>query len=741
MLALWAISTLESRRVVERVIPGTSIRQDEHGVVWIAVEALRAPAGQSPGTDGVSMRWLVEFRADSTRTPHASRLAVLRDGAPLGAGHLPHAALRDGVVGWSHWSGGAGDAGTLLIQPGRRSAGDVEFASEVDRYKVVLRSQPRRWLDVAALGAVVALVVLARARRQGVIPWTRDALARHRLWLGAIVAVVVAAAALPTLVDASAEDPARWLIAGGLALLGVPIRASSLSPALRRPLRIVSVMVAAYAATAVINAPNEVLLHTSSWLPGASVWWIERAIPAAALLCGAIAWFRPSLIVVLAAMASWRRIAAVELTGFPNVSADWLPVAGFALVVGTWIATLGVVRLASAVSGRTPAQAVLDGAGMRVLLVAGSLQLGHYVASAIEKLRIGSDLFDWVTGNRTEFLLLAAESVGAWSPLAALGATERVVDATAAGRVPINAVTLAIELLPLVAVFRLRWMVVSLLMLAGLHLGIWTVTGIGFWKWMILDVALAIGIAATWRIAPDSKNSTKSAPVGRGVAWKRGCALAILMLLQPSIMEVVRLGWHDTPALNRVRFDAVLDDGTIVPIPATFFASGSYRVACAIYPAPGPSHFPTETWATTDDVAIRDAAVERAITLEGRSEGALHGELDASDFATRAEAIGIADILRRHHSWALARCDPDGRQHGSFWPHHIVGRAIHDPGAAADREDVRFEAIDLRRIAGYRVVAESLWLRDPVRNWPESVIRRDVLLVPVAAPVAQTGRP
>ncbi|HMN96570.1 MAG TPA: hypothetical protein PKC43_09135 [Phycisphaerales bacterium] len=687
---------------------------------------------------------LVELRGDSVAAPRASRLRLLRDGRPLGAPHQLHESLRLGVVGWSHWGG------TLIVQPGE------PFDLEVDlpQLSVIGAPQPRRWTVAIALFGAAALA-LAAIRRFGPLrraldlpveaagslsgPLTdlRAVLRAHRPWWSALGAVALTALCLPSIADAPAGSEARWLIAGVLALLGAPVAAMRLSAALRRPIRVVAVVTALYAASATINAPRTLL--DAAGAAGT----FERLMPPLALALGAVAWFRPSALILLAAAASWRRVAAEELTGFPNVSADWLPLAALALLFGSWIALEGARILVGRIAGATPtdppsADRTVDGdAGERasaeaLLACAVALQFGHYVASAIEKLRIGSAPLDWILRNPTEYLLLAAEANGAWSPAGALGRLDAAVAIAAVWRGPLNMATFLLELAPLMVVFLgRRWITALLLAFAALHVAIWSVTGIGFWKWIVADVALAIGVASTATVcARPPAGSDGNSPPHPGSrprarsdgAWgaRRGVLLLLLILLQPRVMEVVRLGWHDTPALNRVRIEAILDDGRAVAVPASFFASGSYRMACGVFPRAGRAHFPTETWATTDDVAVRDAALRRAIALEG-----------PSDFAAVAAEADLPSILRRHHAWALERVDEAGRLRGRrgrlAWPHHIVGEV-----PASLRGATAFDEIDLRRVVAYRAIAESIWLRDPATLAPEEVVLRGELLIPLA---------
>lgn len=648
---------------------------------------------------------------------------MLEDGVPLGAPHRLHAALADGSRGWSHW----GD--TLYFAPGDRS----DPRANGRRYEVVLVSSPRvawLWLALVALACPAATNVAANA---GVRRALASADVRGMLFhlAIAVAAMATGVAFLRPIVESPASSALRWWIAGGLALAGLPARSSSRRPAAPATvpsgptlsLRTIAAILAFFAATATINAPDRVLAGAGSAA------MIEALAPWACAALLVAAWFRPSLAALLLAIMAWKRVAAVELTGFPNVSADWLPVAAVASVL-----LVGVVVQAW-LGRRVPTIFV------HLLPLAAALQLGNYVASAWEKIRISPTWTEWLLHNRTETLVRVSDALGVWSPASALGLAEGTHDTIAATRVLVNATTLAIEFLPLVAVFRLRWMVAALLLGAALHLGIFFATGLLFWKWIGLDLALAAGL---WRmrdawskgadeavIRAETAREVDARPrATSGSSWPKrfipGAAALATILLQPLFMETVRLGWFDTAALNRVRFEAILADGSVVAVPSTFFASGSYRVACGVFPPAGSAFFPTDTWATTDEWSVKQASDDGTLATH-----------PPSTFEASCSAADIDTVLRRHHEWALSRSGVDGRPRigvvpgapfaaiANFWPHHIIA----DP-----RRSPRFGEIDLREVVAYRVVAEAVRLeRGPEgRGFAPRVVLRDVHETPIA---------
>lgn len=631
--------------------------------------------------------------ADTSANPTASGATLLIDGSAIGSGHRLHDELRRGNRGWSHWSTPTG--GLILF-----STGDgTDPRQGTAAIEVVIPASPRPvWPVLAVLGVLVPLggTIGRWACRSG---GSRDQLREFaRTYGGPVLACAIAATigivAVQPLVDAPHDAWRRWIVAALMAAVGLRARRASVPGFARWPLRTLAVMFAFFAATATINAPRAAMSSSlvATVLEPGPPW--NLASTAAIAAVAVAAWFRPSCLAILVAVVAWKRSAAVALTGFPNVSADWLPAAIAAnVLVGGVIVAAWCRRDVS--GSRNGGVSVPRDASMifaMVLPVAATLQLGNYVASAWEKLRISPGWTEWIVGNRADSLVRVADALDVWTPARALGLAEPINDAMAASAVLVNVVTLLVEFAPLVAVFRRRWMIAALLAAVALHATIWFATGLFFWKWIVLDLALAAGL---WRLGLRQEGAPVASRVARLLG---GVALLGVILLQPRLMETVRLGWFDTPALNRVRFEAVLGDGSVVAIPSDFFASGSYRVASGVFPPAGSGFFPTDTWATTDDAAVHRQAAAR--TLAPQPPGA---------FEASCEAVDVDSVLRRHHAWALERATADGRPRiglvGNLWPHHIV---------ADGSRFGRFAEVDLRDIVAYRAIAEAVWLdRDP----------------------------
>jgi len=113
----------------------------------------------------------------------------------------------------------------------------------------------------------------------------------------------------------------------------------------------------------------------------------------------------------------------------------------------------------------------------------------YYAFGGLSKLLIGASLIDWMRFSHMENLFVASYLNGWLNHLP----ETRILDLAEWIRsisVPISAMTLIVELGMLFVLLRQRGTLLLLAAVSAMHIGIVIMTGIIFWKWMILDLSL-----------------------------------------------------------------------------------------------------------------------------------------------------------------------------------------------------------------------------------------------------------
>lgn len=207
-----------------------------------------------------------------------------------------------------------------------------------------------------------------------------------------------------------------------------------------------------------------------------------------------------------------------------------------------------------------------------------------------------------------------------------------------------------------------------------MHVVIFGLTAIFFWKWILLNLGFVHAFSALRREA-------KPVPLTLGIY-----ALAIL-LIAPQLFKIVKLGWFDSGGVNHAHVQAETVDGQHVEVPSNFFLEMSVVFAQQRVGRPFRGLLPTHDWGTSADFEIMQHFTD-------------HCEPDVPPVPDLdPEVIAkVGDLLWKHHDRMLALEDGGGRLNYDLYPHHIWS----SPWAFDE-----FRALDLSKIDAYVLVVEA----------------------------------
>lgn len=407
-----------------------------------------------------------------------------------------------------------------------------------------------------------------------------------------------------------------------------------------------------------------------------------------ATLCGIAGFFRPSFGLVPLLYIPWQKHQLMHLGGLPI---DWLD--HFTLIESGSFLILGYVifglfcRVSSSFESTAGSEAAARAdaspltSSLRLtdvlVLLAIALHFGNYFYAGLIKTTLGGSPVHWILHNRTEILVLAAWDSGVlpisfstWLP----GFTYELISNV---RVFSNLATIGIQLLAVIAIVRIRWAVWITLTYDALHVLIFLTTGIFFWKFIVLNLAIVAALSAMkiQRIPRNLKTALISA-----------------VICSPFVFHIMpSFAWLDTPSVNQARLYAVTEDGAEYRVPSNYFLGSSITLAQnrMIWPERGP--FPTATWGTTRNAGI----ARRGLAC------------DWADDASRSQAAyyvpkeHIEEVVRRNHTQILSMVDAKGFVDYDLFPHHIFSM----PWGFED-----FKKLDKRLIRSYRYESEAVCL-------------------------------
>ena len=258
---------------------------------------------------------------------------------------------------------------------------------------------------------------------------------------------------------------------------------------------------------------------------------------------------------------------------------------------------------------------------------------------------LGKIRLNWITHGHLYFLLSATYANG-WLGFLEPGTIATLTQGVARFDVLMRGITLLLEFGAIVFLWRRVSMLAFLGGWIAFHLGIFALSGICFWRWIVLDLCLLLFFASRQR--------------AQSIAlFTRGHFVLSLVLIAGCNLwfKPVNLSWYDARASYTYRFEAVGESGQTFALPPRFFTPYDYQFTLSGFGYLTPQPRLGIVWGATFDRAVAEALArstspEQVFTLEFE-RGTTHFNPDR---ATRFDAfiarfVGNLNVRRSKRSW------------------------------------------------------------------------------------------
>ncbi|WP_280817992.1 hypothetical protein [Rhizobium leguminosarum] len=402
----------------------------------------------------------------------------------------------------------------------------------------------------------------------------------------------------------------------------------------------------------------------SAWLPVAA---------------GLIAFLVPSFVIWPAIAMQWSKVHIADATGWGSSgTADYIIVPDLTILLALMLSVLTVVRLMGRVHKNFDLAASVDPTSYcsASVVIVAAVHLSNYFYSGICKIFLpnGGPL-TWVLENKTYFLSLHASDMGfitIQNILKGLGVHFEITRLLLLFNEPINIAVLVGQLMALICLLSMKRAAQLTIFFDIMHVGIFLLTGIFFWKWIILNAAFVFSFAQLGK---------RSAPHFSTRLY--GCAVVVAA---PLAFHVVKLAWYDTGAVNELTFQAVTMDDRTVPVPSNFFLDSSIDVAQQSFARPYNGFLPTGTWGTTLYGDIMKGSASNC------------QEQVANFLLSDTDRARVSLLLQRQQRLALELADHNGHVGYDIYPHHIWS----SPWLFQE-----FSGLDIRSVKSYMLSIQS----------------------------------
>lgn len=364
------------------------------------------------------------------------------------------------------------------------------------------------------------------------------------------------------------------------------------------------------------------------------------------VLASIFSYWRPAFVLVPCATVLQQKATAAYLFDIGISHTDYIPLLEMGLFLGMALMLMGpgLPKRLGAFS-RMIKRCDPTWAFVLIFMVAVSAHFSNYFYSGLQKLLLDGGPFLWAFSNPT-YILSANSFVSGYVPIGAFPQLTYSMIAALEVLWPVmNVVILLGQLCALVFVVRRVTLIGATLFYDVTHVVIFFISGIMFWKWVLLNSALVVAM----RYLPAMAERRTSVVLS-----------TFVVLAAPVTFHIVWLGWYDTPAMARTEIVAVTNDGKEHLVPSNYFGSFSVTAAQHRLGRLEPIIFPTVTLGTTPNSlnfqqAWNDCAFDSGTTPttyqidEGR----------------------LKSLLQVTHTYALQQSTDDGRYNYDFFPHHI----------------------------------------------------------------------
>lgn len=251
------------------------------------------------------------------------------------------------------------------------------------------------------------------------------------------------------------------------------------------------------------------------------------------------------------------------------------------------LATVTFVVLAV---GLRPLPALMDDAAILFWFLI-TIQISHYVITAIAKAWLGPRWNSWPRENRLHHIAASAYSWG-WMRFVPWTSWQHVVHTVRRFERPMQTLVFGIEALAPLALLHPYAAVGMCIAWSCFHLGVFALSGLLFWDWMLANVTVAGAIL----LLPANVTAQVFGPLQTLAT----IAFMLAFPLRHKLWRPMPLGWWDTPFTQRIHWHAHGESGTVYGLYANFWCPHERLFGkvngCYLAPVPVMTYHLGEVW-------------------------------------------------------------------------------------------------------------------------------------------------
>ncbi len=383
--------------------------------------------------------------------------------------------------------------------------------------------------------------------------------------------------------------------------------------------------------------------------------------------------FRPSFVLFPISQVFWLKRCDINITGYYISSTDYKTIVEIGLVLGISVLVFELIRKSGKLERYPIKNSELSLYDFVVLGVI-AVHFGSYFHSGLAKLYLDGGILSWITENKTHFLILTSIQTGL-SPIANFESIwTYLFELFEEGYVLNNVIVVVLQLAAVIAIQRINWIIILTIIYDITHVVIYVLTGIFFWKWILLNIAIVLAL----RSRRDCE-----------IPMQARYLLSVIVMCGIAFFFTARLAWYDSPMMNDIYITANTSEKSGLRVPTNYFLNVSLPFAQSRQLRDIPGHLK----------AVDSLGSVYSYDLMNKYSACRPEYNEKGDNSDKVEFL--KSYIKVHHEYILTKVNGRGLFNYDLFPHHMWS----NPFLFEE-----FYALDKREITSYNVNIDTICL-------------------------------
>ena len=195
------------------------------------------------------------------------------------------------------------------------------------------------------------------------------------------------------------------------------------------------------------------------------------------------------------------------------------------------------------------------------LIVVICFHAANYFIPGLGKIDLSEHYIDWIWVNNLGNILIAKYSQGWLSELVSIEKIQIIVGWMSTFTIPMQFFAFTIQAIVLFVLIKKRFAIILFASFELLHLGIFMASGIFFWRWILLNLAIVYVIS-----------KLHNSDIEKVFNYKVMLLSIPFIFLGNGVFHAYKLAWYDSPLNNFYQIYSITEDGEKNKIDLNLFA-------------------------------------------------------------------------------------------------------------------------------------------------------------------------